>query len=162
MARFIAWRIAQFPLILAIIYLLTFLFVWVAPGSPFGQGERQLNEQAERALKRKFHAESAVQFLAFYPKQVLTTGDFGPSMQYAEWSVNDILKSALPVSIALGLFALVIGTMAGVTVGTRAAVHRDGAFDWLSLGIVLLGISLPSFISAALLLSGFSGWLHLC
>ena len=41
-----------------------------------------------------------------------------------------------------------------------AAVHRDGVFDWTSLGIVLLGISLPSFISAALLLSIFSGWLH--
>jgi len=159
MLRFIAWRIVQFPLILAIIYLLTFLFVWVAPGSPFGQGERQLNEQAERALKRKFHAESAVQFLAFYPKQVLTTGDFGPSMQYAEWSVNDILKSALPVSIALGLFALVIGTVFGVAIGVLAAVHRGGVFDWLSLSLVLLGISLPSFISAALLLSIFAGYL---
>src|SRR6266498_3494751 len=117
MIRFIAWRIAQFPLILAIIYLLTFLFVWVAPGSPFGQGERQLNEQAERALKRKFHAESALQFLAFYPKQILIEHDFGPSMQYSEWSVNDILKDALPVSVALGLFALTIGTLTGVGVG---------------------------------------------
>ena len=43
MLNFIAWRIAQFPLILAIIYLITFLFVWVAPGSPFGQSERQLS-----------------------------------------------------------------------------------------------------------------------
>ena len=160
MLNFIAWRIAQFPLILAIIYLITFLFVWVAPGSPFGQGERQLNREAKEALERKFHAQSAASFLAYYPTRVLTTGDFGPSMQYAEWSVNDILKSALPVSIALGLFALTIGTLAGVSVGTLAAVHRDGAFDWLSLGIVLLGISLPSFISAALLLSIFSGWLH--
>jgi oligopeptide transport system permease protein len=162
MLNFIAWRIAQFPLILAIIYLITFWFVWVAPGSPFGQGERQLNAQAKEALERKFHAQSATSFLAYYPARVLTTGDFGPSMQYAEWSVNDILKSALPVSIALGLFALTIGTLAGVVIGTMAAVHRDGAFDWMSLGIVLLGISLPSFISAALLLSVFSGWLHWC
>ena len=50
MLRFIAWRIAQFPLILAIIYLLTFLFVWVAPGNPFGQSERQLSRAAEDAL----------------------------------------------------------------------------------------------------------------
>jgi ABC-type dipeptide/oligopeptide/nickel transport system permease component len=160
MLNFIAWRIAQFPLILAIIYLITFLFVWVAPGSPFGQNDRQLNKQAEDALKEKFHATSAWQFLAFYPKRILTSGDFGPSMQYAEWSVNDILKSALPVSIALGLFALTLGTLFGVTIGTMAAVHRDGVFDWLSLAIVLLGISLPSFISAALLLSLFAGNLH--
>jgi dipeptide transport system permease protein len=157
MARFIAWRLVQFPLILAIIYLITFLFVWVAPGSPFGQGERQLNAQAKEALERKFHAQSAVQFLAFYPRNILLTGDFGPSMQYAEWSVNDILKSALPVSIALGLFALTIGTMMGVIIGTLAAVHRGGAFDWLSLSVVLLGISVPSFVVAALLLDVFAG-----
>jgi ABC-type dipeptide/oligopeptide/nickel transport system permease component len=159
MVRFVAWRIAQFPLILGIIYLLTFLFVWVAPGNPFGQSERQLTKAAEDALKRKFHAESPAQFLAFYPKQILTTGDFGPSMQYSEWSVNDILKGALPVSIALGLFALTIGAVAGVAVGTMSAVHRGGGLDWFSLALVLLGISLPSFISAALLLSIFAGWL---
>jgi ABC-type dipeptide/oligopeptide/nickel transport system permease component len=160
MAKFIAWRLVQFPLILAVIYLLTFLFVWVAPGSPFGQSERQLNEQAEKALKRKFHAESAIQVLAYYPAQILFSGDFGPSMQYSEWSVNDILRDALPVSVALGLFALTVGAVVGVAIGTLAAVHRGGPFDWLSLSVVLIGISLPSFISAALLLSIFAGWLR--
>ena len=160
MIRFIAWRLAQFPLILAIIYLLTFLFVWVAPGSPFGQGERHLNAQVERALKRKFHAESAWEFLRFYPRQILIDRDFGPSMHYSEWSVNDILKSALPVSIALGLFSLTIGAIGGVLIGTLAAVNRGGALDWFSLGLVLIGISLPSFITAALLLTIFAGKLN--
>jgi len=158
--RFITWRLLQFPVILGVIYLITFLFVWVAPGSPFGNNERQLNLQAKQELERRFHAQSATQFLAFYPRQVLLHGDFGPSMQYAEWSVNDILKSALPVSVALGLFALTIGTLAGVIIGTLAAVHRGGTFDWLSLSVVLLGISLPSFVSAALLLLVFAGDLH--
>jgi oligopeptide transport system permease protein len=160
MLKFLAWRIAQFPLILAIIYLITFFFVWVAPGSPFGQGERQLNKDALAALEMKFHARSAAEFLRYYPQNIILHGDFGPSMQYAEWSVNDILKSALPISVALGLFALVIGTIVGVGVGTLAAVHRGGMFDWTSLAIVLTGISLPSFVSAALLLSIFAGWLH--
>jgi ABC-type dipeptide/oligopeptide/nickel transport system permease component len=160
MLKFVAWRLAQFPLILVIIYLITFLLVWVAPGSPFGQSERQLNEQAKKALEMKFHARSAWEFLGYYPKNILTAGDFGPSMQYAEWSVNDILKSALPVSVALGLFALTLGTIFGVAIGTLAAVHRGGLFDWTSLSIVLIGISLPSFVSAALLLSIFAGGLH--
>ncbi len=160
MARFLAWRLAQFPLILAIIYLITFFFVWVAPGSPFGQGERQLNKDAREALEQKFHARSAAQFLEYYPKEVIFHGDFGPSMQYAEWSVNDILKSALPISVALGLFALTIGTLLGVLIGTLAAVYRGGLFDWTSLSIVLIGISIPSFVTAALLLSIFAGALH--
>jgi oligopeptide transport system permease protein len=160
MLKFIAWRVVQFPLILAIIYLITFLFVWVAPGSPFGQSERQLNPEAKAALERRFHADKWYAFLTYYPARIILHGDFGPSMQYAEWSVNDILKDALPVSVALGLFALTIGTMAGVVIGTLAAVHRDGVFDWFSLGLVLLGISLPSFISAALLLMTFAGTLR--
>ena len=160
MLKFVAWRLAQFPLILVIIYLITFLLVWVAPGSPFGQSERQLNPEAKKALERKFHAQSAWQFLAYYPERILLEGDFGPSMHIAEWSVNDILKSALPVSVALGMFALTLGTILGVTIGTLAAVHRGGLFDWTSLSIVLIGISLPSFVSAALLLSVFAGGLH--
>jgi oligopeptide transport system permease protein len=160
MIRLIAWRVAQFPLILAVIYLITFAFVWIAPGDPFGQSERKLDPVAMEALKRRFHADHWQTFLATYPKNILLHGDFGPSMQYAEWSVNDILKSALPISVTLGLFALIIGALAGVLIGTLAAVHRGGLFDWLSLSIVLIGISLPSFISAALLLAIFAGKLH--
>src|SRR5918995_6326015 len=117
MLNVIAWRVLQFPLILAIIYLITFLFVWVAPGSPFGQSDRKMDPAAEAELKQRFHAESWQQFLAYYPYSILRHGDFGPSMQYGEWSVNDILKSALPVSITLGLFALVLGLLAGVGIG---------------------------------------------
>src|SRR4051812_44230753 len=71
MLNVIAWRVLQFPLILAIIYLISFLFIWVAPGSPFGQSERKLNEVTERALKQKFHAESARQFLGWYPYNIV-------------------------------------------------------------------------------------------
>ena len=160
MLKFAAWRLLQFPLILAIIYLITFLFVWVAPGDPFGQSDRQLDEQVREALAQKFHAQSATAFLAYYPYRILAHGDFGPSMQYGEWSVNDILGEALPVSITLGLFALTIGTIVGVFIGTLAAVRRGGMSDWLSLSVVLIGISLPSFISAAVLLTIFAGRLR--
>ena len=151
MHKVILWRLAQFPLILAIIYLLTFLLAWVAPGDPF-QGERNMNPAALENLKQRFHADSAWKFLAFYPWNIVTKGDFGPSLQYREWSVNDIIESALPVSIALGLFALAIALIVGVAMGTLAAVKRGGVLDWTSLSVTLMGISLPSFVTAALLL----------
>jgi len=160
MFRVAAWRLVQFPLILGIIYLITFLFVWVVPGDPFTRPERDLDPIAKEALKQRFHADKWYNFLAFYPRQIVVHGDFGPSMQYPEWSVNDILASALPISIALGLFALVIALVLGLAVGTMAAVNRGGVFDWLSLSLVLMGISLPSFIAAAVLLAVFAGRLH--
>jgi peptide/nickel transport system permease protein/oligopeptide transport system permease protein len=151
MPKVILYRLLQFPLILAVIYLLTFLLVWVAPGDPF-VNEKNMDPIVVQTLKRRFHADNAAQFLAFYPTQVLTRGDFGWSMQYREWSVNDIIRSSLPVSVTLGLFALVIALLVGVGVGTLAAVQRGGFVDWASLSLTLIGISLPSFVTAAALL----------
>jgi oligopeptide transport system permease protein len=157
MLRLIVFRILQFPLILGIIYVLTFALVWIVPGSPFGGGERKLDPMAEKVMKERFHADTWYKFLAFYPKQIVTQGDFGRSMKYQEWSVTDIIKNSLPVSIALGLLALTIGTIFGVAIGTLAAVQRGGFIDWLSLTIALIGISVPGFVVAAVLLALFTG-----
>jgi len=160
MIRFIAWRVAQFPLVLAIIYLVTFMLAWVAPGSPFERSERKLDPIVIAQLGRQFHAEHWYQFLAYYPGQVILHQDFGPSMAYMGWSVNDVLKSALPVSVTVGLAAMAIAAVAGSAIGVMAAVRRDGVFDYASLAIALVGVSLPGFVAAGLLLSIFSDKLH--
>ena len=161
MIRFIAWRLVQFPFILAMIYLVTFLLAWVAPGSPFERAERKVDPIVLNQLEEQFHARHWYQFLAYYPRRVLTTGDFGPSMAYMGWSVNDILKSALPVSMSLGLIAMAIAVVLGSFIGVLAAVRRDGIFDYASLTIALVGVSLPGFVAAGLLLAIFSDRLHL-
>jgi oligopeptide transport system permease protein len=161
MFRFIAFRILQFPLILSIIYLLTFLLVWVVPGSPFGQNERNLDPIAKAELMARFHAQHWYTFLAYYPAHIVLHGDFGPSMNYQGWSVNDILASGLPVSAELGFFGLAIALVVGSAIGTLAAVKRSGVFDYISLGVALIGISLPSFVAAGLILICFSVKLRL-
>lgn len=155
MLKFIAIRLLQFPLILAVIYLITFALVWMAPGSPFEQTDRKLDPVAKEVLLREFHADKWYTFLAYYPTRLIGHGDFGPSMRYQGWTVNDILATALPVSVTLGLFALIVATLLGVGVGTLAAVRRGGFYDWFSLSLTLVGISLPSFVAASLLLIVF-------
>jgi oligopeptide transport system permease protein len=155
MPKVIVYRLLQFPLILAIIYLITFLLCWVAPGNPF-TNERNLDPVVEQAMKDQFHASSPGEFLAYYPMQILLHGDLGKSMKYREWSVNDIVRQSLPVSVTLGLFALIVGLLGGVGLGTLAAVRRGGIYDWLSLSVALIGISLPSFVVAAVMLMGAS------
>ncbi len=150
MLKLIGFRLLQFPLILAAIYILTFLLVWIAPGDPFAN-ERNVDPMVQQSLKERFHSESAWQFLRYYPLRMLQ-GDFGPSMVHKEWPVADIIKSSLPVSITLGLFAMLIAVPIGVAVGTMAAVNRGGGLDWFSLIIALLGISVPGFVVAASLL----------
>jgi oligopeptide transport system permease protein len=160
MAKTIFFRVLQFPLILAVIYVATFLLAWVAPGSPFENPEgKKLDPIALQTLQRRFHADSTLGFLTYYPRQIILHGDFGPSLQQKEWSVNDILKSALPISVTLGLFALTIASFFGVAMGAFAAVRVGGFTDWAGLTLTLIGISLPSFVSAAVLLLIFSGQL---
>jgi oligopeptide transport system permease protein len=160
MIRFIAWRIAQLPLILAVIYLITFLLVWVAPGSPFAPGNgRNLDPSVENALREQFHAQSIGSFLTYYPVHALQ-GDLGPSMYYNGWTVNDVLRYSLPVSMTLGFFAMWIALVGGCALGVAAALWRDTPFDFLALAVALLGISLPGFVVAGLLLTIFSDKLH--
>jgi oligopeptide transport system permease protein len=155
MLRFITVRLLQFPLILGVIYFVTFALAWLAPGSPF-EGERKLNPAVVERLKREFHAEKWYTFLGYYPRNILLTGNFGPSFEYPEWSVNDVVRHSLPVSVSLGLMALVIAVIAGVAAGVMAAVRRGGPFDLASLGVALVGISLPSFVTAGVLLLAFA------
>ncbi len=159
MFRFLLWRLAQFPLILLIIYVITFLLAWVAPGTPFEQTDRKLNPVALEQLKQQFHAEHWYTFLAYYPVKMVG-GDLGPSLVYKGWSVNDILFTSLPISVTLGLFAMAIALIAGSFVGTLAAVRRGGAFDYASLFAALVGISLPGFVVAGVLIVLFSDKLH--
>ncbi len=161
MTRVIAYRLLQFPLILAVIYVLTYLLVWVAPGDPFTTDRGGLDENARQQLAERFNAESPGAFLAYYPARVLLEGDFGPSMAYRGWSVNDILAASLPISMTLGLFALFVATVAGTALGVLAAVRRGGFFDFASLTVALIGISVPSFVVAAVVLIVFAGTLRM-
>lgn len=156
MKRLLLARLVQFPLILLVIYVITFLLAWVAPGDPFAP-ERNLDPIVAQSLREKYHAESAWGFLTYYPLRIVTAGDFGVSMQYREWSVTDIIWTSLPISVTLGILAMIVATVAGIAIGTLAAVKRGGMLDWMSLSISLIGISLPAFVTAALLLMA-SAW----
>lgn len=160
MTRFVLWRLAQFPLIIAVIYLITFLLAWVAPGSPFDQPDRKIDPIAKEQLERQFHADHWYTFLGYYPWRMLQ-GDLGPSMVYKGWSVNDVMKTSLPVSITIGLFGMEIALVAGCFIGVLAAVRRGGPFDYASLLTALIGISLPPFVVAGALIAIFSDKLHL-
>ncbi len=161
MLRFIGWRIVQLPIALAVIYLITFALVWIAPGTPFGNNERGMNEQARKTLEEQFHAQNWQAFLGYYPKQIFEHGNLGPSMNYEGWSVNDVLRHSLPVSIALGLVSILIAATAGCAIGVMAALRRGGLLDFAGLAVALLGISLPGFVAAGLLLVIFSDLLRL-
>ena len=85
--------------------------------------------------------------------------DLGPSLSYADWSVNEIIAGTLPVSATLGLLAIAIAVVIGVGAGVVGAVRPNSWLDAATLGIALVGISLPSFVIGTVLLLVFQVWL---
>ena len=122
MLKFLFWRLVQFPLIIAIIYLITFVLVWIAPGTPFDPGnDRKLDPVALEQLQKQFHADHWYKFLSWYPWRLLQ-GDLGPSLMYHGWTVNDVVRYSLPVSVTLGMFGMTIALLVGAFIGALAAV----------------------------------------
>src|SRR5688572_24186246 len=155
MARFLLARLVQFPLILAVIYLTTFALVWLAPGDPFAMLNERNNPEAAEQLRRQFNADSPWTFLATYPVKLLS-GEMGPSFKYQGMQVGEIIADALPVSLSIGALAMLIATGVGIFIGTLAAVRRGGVLDWASLTLALVGVSVPSFVVAAGLMTAFA------
>ena len=85
--------------------------------------------------------------------------DLGPSLQYEDWVVNEILASSMPVSITLGGAAILIALVLGVFAGVVGAAKPNSGADLATLVVALIGISLPSFVIGTVLLLVFGVWL---
>lgn len=85
--------------------------------------------------------------------------DFGPSLQYEDWTVNEIIRDSLPVSITLGAIAILFALGVGVFAGIAGAVRPNSLVDLGTLVVALIGISLPSFVIGTVLLLVFPVWL---
>lgn len=155
-ARRLVSRGVQTAIVLWAIYTLTFLMVVAAPGNPFQrEGGRALPPGLEAALRERYGMQSNFTFYFDYLGRVLH-GDLGVSLEYRNWTCNQIIGDALPVSAAIGSLALVFAVVGGVGLGVSGARRPGGAMDHVALGVSSLAVSVPAFVTAALLLIGFS------
>lgn len=159
MTWFVIKRFLWFVPTLLAIYTISFVMLRAAPGSPF-VGEKAIDPAVLKNLEHQHYLDRP-----WYVGYAYTLGDLVTlkgqmSMRYQDRNViHDILAPALPVSLGLGLLALTLAVAAGVGAGVYSAVRRRRAGDYLVTGISLLGISLPSFVVASLLMMVFSFWL---
>lgn len=146
---------------LAVILLLSFLLMRVAPGGPF-DGERPLDPETRAALVQSYGLDRSLaeQMLLYVGR--IARGDFGPSLVYRDFTVTELVAQGLPVSLALGGLALVTALLAGITIGLLAALRAGGRGDRaLMLGMTLL-TALPTFVTGPMLVLLFAlllGWL---
>jgi oligopeptide transport system permease protein len=92
----------------------------------------------------------------------LARGDFGPSFQYKDFTVTELITAGFPVSLRLGGLAMILALVVGVAIGTLAALRHNRPADRLSMAAAMVGISIPNFVVAPLLVLIFAiylGWL---
>ncbi len=134
-----------------IIVTLTFILMVSIPGSPFNS-ERGTNEAVQANLEAHYNLDEPyiIQYL-LYLKSIVTF-DFGPSIKQPSQTVNDMLGRGFPISFELGIMTIIVAVISGVTLGVFAALKHNNVIDYLAMGFAVLGISIPNFVLATLLI----------
>lgn len=146
---------------LLILITIAFFMIRAAPGGPF-DAEKALPAEIEANLRAAYHLdEPLVQQFGRYVWN-LARGDFGPSFQYKDYSVTELIAAGFPVSLRLGGSAMLLALLIGVTAGTIAALRQNSRTDHVVMAVSMTGISIPNFVMAPLLILLFAvtlGWL---
>lgn len=150
MARYLLKRLAMMLLTLLIVITLTFFLMKLIPGSPLGN-VMKLNHAQQVAVEKQYGLNQPVwrQYLTYLAGAV--HGNFGMSYQYTGTSVASLIMRRVGPSIIISLQALVVGTAAGIVLGSLGALHKGRWQDSLTATLAVVGISFPSFILAILL-----------
>jgi dipeptide transport system permease protein len=138
-----------------LIITLTFFLMHAIPGSPFNE-ERNTSEAVQKNLEAHYHLDEPlmVQY-GLYLKSLMTL-DFGPSITKPSQTVNDLLSRGFPISFELGMITLVIAVISGITLGIVAALRHNGFIDYMAMTFAVLGISIPNFVMATMLIQQFA------
>ena len=147
---------------LFIIVAATFFMMRLAPGGPF-DGERRLPPEIERNLKAAYNLDKPVyEQFGIYVGNILTKGDFGPSFKNKDFSVSELIMLGAPVSLKLGLMAMTLAVFIGSFLGVTAALRQNTPTDYSVMSIAMVGITIPTFVTApflTLILGVYLGWL---
>ena len=159
MTRFILQRLLTAIPTLLVIATLAFMLLHLTPGGPF-DSDRLLVPQIQRSIEAHYHLDEPLwrQYLRYLNN--LARGDLGPSFQYRNTSVNELVAQGLPVDAAIGGTAMLLALLLGGGVGLLAATRLGSWRDRAAMGVAMLGISVPVFVTGPLLILVFAMRLH--
>lgn len=156
--RYFISRLISSVILLLVIATLTFVMLRLLPGGPFDE-EKALPSIVKKNIEKKYglHLPLYEQYWVYL--KGLSQGELGYSYKYEGKSVKEILKDALPVSIKLGFYSLLLAYLLGVPLGLFAAAKAGTTWDTSAMIFAISGLSVPSFLLAPLLIAIFSfGW----
>lgn len=149
--------LATIPTMLAVITV-CYMLLHLTPGGPFDT-ERKVSEAVLANLQAKYHLDLPLWQQYLYYLKGLLHGDLGASFRYADWSVNDLVAAALPVSLTIGGGAILLSIIIGVGLGITAALKQNSFVDYFVMLIGNIGSTIPSFVLGPVLILIFAIWL---
>ncbi|MEM7167213.1 MAG: ABC transporter permease subunit [Planctomycetota bacterium] len=149
MIAFLTRRLVWVVLTLWIVFTISFVLMRSVPGTPW-QDERNLPPEVEAELREQYRLEISFENYWSVLGDCLS-GDLGPSYRLLDFRVAEIIAQGLPKSALLGVVALAFAVLIGVTAGAVAAARRGHFLDTLLMSGANLGISLPNFVIAGVL-----------
>ncbi|MFF2450267.1 ABC transporter permease [Neobacillus sp. NPDC058068] len=129
----------------------TFFLMHSVPGSPFNE-ERTTNEAIQKNLEAYYQLDKPLIVQYGNYLKALVKFDLGPSIKKSSQTVNDMLGRGFPVSFELGMYTLIVALISGLILGVVAALRHNGIIDYLAMSIAVLGISIPNFVMATVLI----------
>ena len=156
MLKFVIRRILWTIPVLLLVILMTFLMMRQIGGNPFRTTERAVPPAIQANLERKFHVDQPWWKQYYYYTRGIFTLDLGPSLTLRNQSVNDIIKQRFPVSLHLGVLAMLWAIVIGIPLGIVAALRAELRADYITMAFVNVGYALPNFLIATLLIYFFA------
>lgn len=155
MLKFIAKRILEAIPTMLVLITVSFFLMRFAPGNPFSS-ERPLPPEVMANIEAKYGLDKPVSEQYFTYLTNILQGDFGPSFKYQDYTVNELIAIALPVSAKVGFIAFIFTVIAGVSIGTIAALKHNTWIDYTIMSTAMIGVVMPSFVLAPALIYLFS------
>lgn len=160
MLSYIFKRLANGVVVLWIVVTITFLLMHAIPGGPF-TNEKALPPEVLRSVEDRYKLNDPLYLQYSDYIDNLLHGDLGPSFKYPGRTVNNIIAEGFPVSFHLGMEAILLALLVGIPSGIIAALKKSKWQDNAVNFFTTLGVSVPSFVIAALLIYVFSTKLNL-
>ena len=137
MIAYIARRLAVAVPTLLILVILSFVLMYAAPGGPFNS-ERPLPPEVLANIEAKYGLDQPFwKQIVNYVVGVVTQFDFGPSFQYKNRTVNDVIAQGFPVTLTYGFWSFIVAVVVGVSLGVAAAIKQNSWLDYLAVGFTI-------------------------
>jgi oligopeptide transport system permease protein len=141
---------------LLILIIISFYLMQMAPGGPF-TSERPLPPQVLANIEAKYGLDQPLHMqMINYVVGIVTQFDFGPSYQYKDRTVNDIISQGFPVTLTYGTISFVVASLIGISLGVLAAIRHNTWLDYIAVGATFSAQALPNFVMAPILIYVFT------